>query len=252
MSEFRDQPPNRQGEIDSELEWASDVQQTDGPDREELQPSHGGLLNQRPVPGALNAPALWVAWCCLVSAVYWWSPWAGQVVANKEQVMNGDRPWLLLTGMLAHADMAHLVSNSGLFLLFGWLLRAYIGALAFPSLALLAALLTQLLSLWTYSDGVVLIGASGMVYAMAGMWLCYYFFCTPHLAVKKRLFRILGFSLIVLLPTQIQVQVSYRAHAIGFGLGVAIAVISLPWVIPELERRIQRGKYSGELEDKLH
>ncbi|MFW7377312.1 MAG: rhomboid family intramembrane serine protease [Oligoflexus sp.] len=194
-----------------------------------------GWLSQKPLPGSLNSPAFLVALCFLCSGLYWWSPWADQLVAPRGEVFQ--RPWVLLSSILVHSDISHLASNSGLFLLFGWLLRAFIGRLAFPFLALIAGVVTQILSLITYHDRVVLLGASGMVYAMGGMWLCYYLFCEHRLSIASKVFRILGFAMIVLLPSQIQAQVSYRAHAIGFIVGFAIAGMSMAWVKRQLQER---------------
>ena len=79
----------------------------------------------------------------------------------------------------------------------------------------------NLLTLWTYPPDVRLVGASGVVYLMAGFWLSSYVLIDRRFSVGRRVFRSVGFTLIVLFPTSFEAQVSYRAHAIGFAVGAA-------------------------------
>lgn len=129
------------------------------------------------------------------------------------------------------------MSNAVLFMVFAYLLRAYIGFLAYPVLSILSGVLTQYITLWTYPQGTVLIGASGMIYAMAGMWLSYYLRFENLHNKMVRLMRVLAFVLVVLMPSIIRPQVSYRAHAIGFGVGVIMAVFSFFMVKKNLLRK---------------
>ena len=80
-------------------------------------------------------------------------------------------------------------------------------------------------SLSTYAPGTRLLGASGVVYLMAGFWLTSYLFIERRLSMGKRLLRASGFGLIVLVPTVWDPSVSYRTHAIGFGAGILFAVV---------------------------
>ena len=120
-----------------------------------------------------------------------------------------------------------------LFLVFATLLNNYFGRWAFPVLSVLGAAATQAIAQLTYGPNVRLVGASGMVYLMAAMWLVYFTKHSSHLSVPHRIMRVVAFVLMVLLPSSIEPQVSYRSHAIGFGLGFFIALFSLPWIKPK-------------------
>jgi membrane associated rhomboid family serine protease len=196
-----------------------------------------GLLAQKPQPGSLNAPVMIAALCGLASTLYWWHPQGAQLAGVRQENFIQGLDWRLLTSVFVHSDMAHLFSNLGLLLLFGWLLRAFIGRLAFPWLALVAGVITQFLSLWTYDPGVRLVGASGMVYAMGGMWLAYYWALDKTRGFAGRFFRVLGFILVVFMPSQLQPRVSYRAHAIGLGVGMVLALVTLPHITRLLQAR---------------
>ena len=87
------------------------------------------------------------------------------------------------------------------------------------------AALTNYISLLTYAPNVSLIGASGLVYWMAGFWFSMYLLVERSLSLGKRVLRVVCLSLLVLLPTTFQANVSYRTHAIGLGLGVISALV---------------------------
>jgi rhomboid protease GluP len=85
--------------------------------------------------------------------------------------------------------------------------------------------LTKYISLLTYPFEVSLIGASGLVYWMAGFWLSMYLLVERSVRPGKRVLRVVCLALLVLLPTTFQANVSYRTHAIGLGLGVVSAIV---------------------------
>ena len=68
----------------------------------------------------------------------------------------------------------HVVSNVILLTFFTYLLFGYFGFWVFPVLSLAMGALTNYISLRTYPSEVSLIGASGLVYWMAGFWLSMY------------------------------------------------------------------------------
>ena len=124
-----------------------------------------------------------------------------------------------------HADLGHFFSNAIFLALFSYLLFGYFGFWVFPVLGLLLAALTNYLSLLTYPPGVSLVGASGLVYWMAGFWLSMYLLVDRSLGFGKRVMRAIVVALVVLLPSRFQENVSYRTHAIGFGLGITSAFV---------------------------
>jgi hypothetical protein len=119
----------------------------------------------------------------------------------------------------------HVVSNVVLVALFSYLLFGYFGFWVFPMLGLAMAALTNCFSLLTYPPGASLVGASGLVYWMAGFWLSMYLLVERTVAPGKRVLRAVCLALLVLLPSTFQANVSYRTHAIGLGLGVVSALV---------------------------
>lgn len=130
-----------------------------------------------------------------------------------------------MTAVAVHTDIAHFFSNAIFLALFSYLLFGYFGFWVFPVLGLALAGLTNYLSLLTYPAEVSLVGASGLVYWMAGFWLSMYLLVDRSLGLGKRVMRAVVIALLVLFPTTIQENVSYRTHAIGFGLGAVSAFV---------------------------
>lgn len=74
-----------------------------------------------------------------------------------------------------------------------------------------------------------LVGASGMIYGMAALWLVLYIYHDTDRSMKMRIFRAAGFTLIVLFPETYNPSTSYMAHAAGFTLGIISALLILPF-----------------------
>jgi rhomboid protease GluP len=147
------------------------------------------------------------------------------LAAVPDRVFQDGEYWRLLTALGVHGNMTHFLSNAVLFAFFSYLLYGYFGFLVYPFLMLLLGSLANYISLMTYaSGGIRLVGASGLVYVMAGFWLIMYVFIERRFSMKKRLMRSVGVGLIVLMPTALQPSVSYRTHAIGVALGVAAGI----------------------------
>jgi rhomboid protease GluP len=131
--------------------------------------------------------------------------------------------WRAFTALFAHADIAHFLSNGWLLFLFGWFLRDFAGRWAFPVLSFLIGILTNIITVMTMHPQTYLIGASGMVYGMIGMWLVIYMW-HADVSLGKRILRTLGFAMLMLIPSTFRPEVSYAAHGIGFALGLGFAV----------------------------
>lgn len=179
------------------------------------------LLSGKPKEESATVSILITMVLAFVSVLCWQDPWLFQLLsASRRQVFAGLEYWRLLTMIAVHADLPHLAVNAGFVVFFGYLLYGYFGFWIYPGAMLILASLTTLLSLFTYPRGVVLIGASGLVYVMVSFWLVMYSFIERTVPFKKRLLRVIGITLIVLVPSTIQPEVSYRTHAIGAGLGI--------------------------------
>ncbi len=184
-------------------------------------------LSRRPARGSLGVAAASVAALFCGSLVYWTNAGglALSLPASREGVYERSEYSRLFTSLLVHADFQHLAANALVFGLLAFLLYGYYGALVYPLLALaIGGVLTTALSLTTYPEDTLLLGASGVVYWMAGFWLSLYLLVERRVSAGKRVVRAVGFAIVVLLPATLEPRVSYRTHAIGFGLGVAMGL----------------------------
>lgn len=160
----------------------------------------------------------------LLGAVWIWSlpdSAAELLSANREAVFRQGEWWRLWSALFSHSDLGHLLSNSGLFFVFGLLLSGYFGLFLFPVMALFWGGLTNGVVVGTSSPEMHLIGMSGVVYWMGGLWLTLYFLLSRHLSVTQRVLRSLGVALMIFMPSEaFNPSISYKAHAVGFGFGV--------------------------------
>lgn len=146
------------------------------------------------------------------------------LAATSDGVLQKREYWRLVTAIAVHADVMHFASNAIFVGLFAYLLYGYFGFWVFPALSLVMAALTNYVSLLTYPPDVTLVGASGLVYWMAGFWLTMYLLVERSVSPGKRVLRAVCLALLVLFPSSFQANVSYRTHAIGLGLGTASAL----------------------------
>ena len=183
-------------------------------------------LSRRPARRSGVVAAASVALLLLLSVVYWVDLFdlAAKLSATPEQVFNHGEYWRVTTTIGAHADLRHFLANAIGFGILSFLLYGYYGPFVYPALSWALGSVVTGLALLTYPPMTKLIGASGVVYLMAGFWLILYLFIERKLSLGKRLLRSLGFGLIVLAPTVWDPSVSYRTHAIGFAVGVGLGV----------------------------
>jgi len=183
------------------------------------------LLSQKPREESLLIALLSVTVLLFVSLLCWRNPsLLDLLAASRHQVVGEQEYWRLLTTTAIHADLTHFLSNAILFALFTFLLYGYFGFWMFPVAVVALGSLTNYLSLLTYSENVQLIGASGLVYLMAGFWLTTYVLVERTHPLKRRVLVAMGIALIVLVPSNLSPGVSYRTHAIGCGIGIVVAL----------------------------
>jgi len=164
----------------------------------------------------------------LGSGLFWENYWQASewMPASLKTVFIDGQWWRLWTTLFAHGDLGHLVSNTLLFTILGYVLSGYFGPFVFPLGAILFGGLTNLLVLTTYPEQVKLIGISGVVYWMGGFWLFLYLALDKVRSMKQRILRSLGVALSIFMPsTAFDPQVSYQAHLVGFVLGVFSGVL---------------------------
>lgn len=157
------------------------------------------------------------------SWVYWsnFRGWADQMPASRTAIFDNHQYFRLWTALFAHADPAHLFSNSILFFILGFALAGYFGAKAFPGAALLWGGVINGLSVWSYPADTRLIGASGVVFWMGGAWLTLGLLLDRRRSRGSRVLRSGGVALALFMPAEaFDPTVSYRTHLIGFAGGV--------------------------------
>jgi rhomboid protease GluP len=187
----------------------------------------GTWLSKRPAEGSGLVAATSLLVIAGFSLLFWsdsWG-WAQYYPANPDQVLKQCQYWRLFTSIFVHADLTHLLSNSIGVGFLGYLLYGYFGYKVYPCLMLGAGAVVTLIAVMTYPPHTNLLGASGVIYLMAAFWLALYVCLERRFSVGKRIVRVLGFLLIVLIPAGYDPQTSYRTHAIGFGVGIILAVL---------------------------
>lgn len=193
-------------------------------------PKPKGPLSRVPESSAVRPALFCFILFFVASGQYWQAGRDGGGWASGEAVFEHGQWWRLLTALFTHSDLGHLLSNTPLFLIFGWYLYAFFGGLAFPLGALLIGVLSNAATIYFYSPTTHLVGASGMLYGMVALWLVLYVRFETDYTVTMRVFRAIGVSLVLLFPTTFQEQTSYLAHAAGFAIGMIVGFLLMPFV----------------------
>lgn len=210
---------------ENENDWAPDPE-----DFREEPPRQPGPLAHFPstrhaIPAVLAFIMFYIA-----TVVFQGSPEGDLLWLSGDALINRHEFWRIATSLFAHADPGHLLANALIFLVFGWMLKAYFGAIAFPVLSFTAGMIANLATVLIYRPEVRLIGASGMAYGMVGLWLVFYIRYESDHSVPVRIFRAIGFSLVMMFPSAFDPHVSYLAHALGFVAGLLLGAVSLSFV----------------------
>jgi len=196
------------------------------------------FLSERPKPRAFIPAVLYALTSGLLSALYWMDPaFKANWGANLHLVFDQWEWYRLLTSMMLHSDIRHFASNMMFLIPFGGLLTFYFGKRMFPLLALMLGIATHALTLMNYPLNVFLLGSSGLLYAMFGLWLSLYYKVETHIPTAKRWLRVLGFGLVMFIPSQFKANVSYQAHFIGLVLGLVSGLVYAKIYAEEFRRR---------------
>lgn len=185
------------------------------------------FLSRKPAKGSREIAALSLLVLALFSAAYWhdWFGLSDKLAASREAIFDRGELWRLVTGNLVHADGSHLVANSLSFVVLAYLLVGYYGVGVFPGLALAMGVVTFAISTLTYPPRATLVGASGIVYWMAGFWLSLYLAIDRRFGVAGRLLRAVGVFLVVFVSASGSPETSHRTHYIGVALGVLCGLV---------------------------
>jgi len=226
--EFRsDDAGNKENLFENEIEK---IAYPEAEDFEPEPPKPAGPLSHAPsaayLPSVLNFIILFI----IATVIYNGYPSGEMLTASGNKVYGEHQYWRIISSIFTHADIVHLLSNTWLFFIFGWFLRSYYGFLVFPVASLLTGVAATMITLVYYDPKINLVGASGMVYGMIGLWLVFYIRFDIIHTVPIRLFRAIGFILIMLFPTTFDPVTSYFAHFTGFLTGLVTAFLLLPFI----------------------
>lgn len=202
-----------------------------GPDDgDEDRPAPVGPLERRPAARHAAPAALLFLLFYIASVLYADYPAGDYLWAGGEKVYGEGEYWRLLSSLFVHGDLLHLLSNAFMFMVFGWLLRAYYGFRVFPVLTLGLGTAVNAAALALYEPRLRLIGASGMIYSMAALWLVLYVRFDKGRPPAFRILRAAGFVLVMLVPSTLDPSVSYLSHALGFIAGMGAGLVLKPCI----------------------
>lgn len=184
-------------------------------------------LTKPPRPTAAIV-AFFALLCLVIGANLGWSSLSQApewMPATRALVFEKGEFWRLFTTLFVHGDFGHLAANSLLYFILAYFLYGHFGFVLFPVTAWLLAIPMTAIALLTYRADTQLIGASGLVHLMGGLWLSLYFFIARNLSLTQRTLRAGGVMLGIFFPTSFEPTTSYRTHFIGLGLGLVCGSI---------------------------
>lgn len=164
----------------------------------------------------------------LVSMIEWNNHFGlgAQLDASWQLVFGQGEAWRLWTATLIHSDFKHLLSNLFMFFILGWFLYGYFGSFLFPVSAFFLGGILNALILQTYNPFTTLVGASGIVFYLGGVWLALYFLIQRHLSLFQRVLRTGGVALMLFMPSEVfDPKISYRTHFLGLLVGAFVGII---------------------------
>lgn len=186
----------------------------------------GTLLTRKPSQDSSTIALATAAAVTFVTLIGWYVPHFGELlpVSGAAFFQNHEwwRPW---TACFAHADVAHLLSNLVLFVILGRFLNGHFGTWLFPFWAFVLGGLANLAVLGTYPPEVNVLGASGVVNVLGGMWLSLFFMISRQYRMPGRVLRTLGVALLLFAPQEFRPEVAERVHASGLLCGLLFGAI---------------------------
>ncbi|MDZ4660383.1 MAG: rhomboid family intramembrane serine protease [Pseudomonadota bacterium] len=185
------------------------------------------LLDYPPARDNLRTSLVFTTLLFVLTSIFWRLEMATQdyFYGISQEVFSNKEYWRIFSAVLIHKDIGHYASNAVAILALGYLLLGWFSWRVYPVGCFLLAGLTNAFALWTYEPEVRLLGASGLVYLMAGFWLMSYVLIQRSQRLGRRLIRAVGVTLGTLFPTTFEPAVSYRTHAIGFVIGLVFAAV---------------------------
>lgn len=170
-----------------------------------------------------------VVLCLLLSLQYWsGNSLSLYLPANQEFVFRDKEYWRLFSAPLIHADIEHLLSNSIMLFFLTYFISSFFGAWIAIGLSFFMGAIIEAVALLSLEKNTFLVGASGIIFFQWGFWIVQYLLIQNQLSIAKRLIRVFGVFLILLVPTSYAPSTSYFSHYFGFSLGAVIGVFCFP------------------------
>jgi len=170
-----------------------------------------------------------VLYAVLSGIITIWAAWDPAFRAschiNGYTLHEWDAPVRLLASMMVHSGFDHYLGNMILLVPFAGFATAFYGFWAFPVILVTLGIVTHWLTILSYPLYMGLVGSSGLLFVVFGFWLVLYAWVESHLSFPKRVLRLSGFGLLMLIPHSYSPTTSYRAHYIGLGLGAVAGVL---------------------------
>jgi rhomboid protease GluP len=185
----------------------------------------GTLLTRKPAAISSTVALATAVLVTMITLLGWYLPAIGQLLpVSNEQFFSGLQWWRPWTACFAHADVAHLLSNLVLFVIFGRFLSGHFGEWLFPFWAFILGGLANLIVLPSYPPEVSVLGASGVVNVLGGMWLALYFMISRQYKMSGRIVRTLGVALLLFAPQEFRPNVAERVHVAGLVCGLTFGI----------------------------
>jgi rhomboid protease GluP len=184
-------------------------------------------ITLRPKSTSALVSLFMILFITLITQIYWRNSFhlADQLPAVNRLIFDNGEVWRLFSAILIHGDMGHLLANMYMLGILSYFVYGYFGWGLYPVTTFFGAALVNLISISTYPPDVRLLGASGWVYLLGGLWLTLYLLIQRQYRFSRRLLRVCGIALMIFFPTTFEPTTSYRTHFIGFIIGILIALI---------------------------
>jgi len=179
------------------------------------------LLHRAPRSDSNSISLLVVAVISVITIAGWRFESFGRLLpVSGAQVFDQYEFWRPWSACFAHADLPHLLSNMFMFAILARFLGGHFGYWIFPFWVFFLGGIANLLVLPSYPPDVNVLGASGVVNVLGGVWLSLFFFISRNYRWKGRVLRTLGVGLLLFAPQEFRPQVAERVHMAGLLVGV--------------------------------
>ena len=183
-------------------------------------------LSAKPSPQSTTVALVVALFLVFIAQAAWfWPNFAEQLPVSGHAVFVDGEWWRLWTACFAHADLGHLLSNLLFLVIFGRFVGGHFGWIAFPVLPFILGGVANLSVLRTYPDDVSILGASGVVNVVGGMWLALFYMLSRQYRQSGRLLRAFGVGLLLFAPQEFRPNVAEKVHLAGLVIGVGAGLI---------------------------